>query len=122
MFFLPDWQTHLDLIDDKSAGLEFFIAILSRDANPDGEFANFQRTLAMHTARADERKFLPRLGQYAFTFGNSDGFVYLVFEPSDLPPLIAVTDPALKNAEAACTRIRKRLAQRHGIDRLLSDL
>ena len=50
MFLFPDWQTNFYLVDNVTAGLERFIAVSGRYADPDRALADFQQTDSMHTA------------------------------------------------------------------------
>ena len=52
MFFLPDRQPRLRLVDDVTAGIERGAAMFSCDAHPHGEISELQMTHAMDGGRS----------------------------------------------------------------------
>ena len=75
VFFFPDRQSHLDLIDNVPTGIERLVPVRRRYADPDGAIADVQHAGPVNTVRMKDRELGAGFGNDFFAFGDGDGLI-----------------------------------------------
>ena len=103
MFFLPDRQTNLDLVDDVAARGECLVPMRRRNAYPNGALADLEHAVTMHALGMQDRKLLECLLDDLFPFFDCKGLVDLVLETMHVLAFVVIPDPALERRVPAGT-------------------
>ena len=105
MFFFPDGNGSLDLIDDSTAGAEGGIAVGCRDSNANGDVTDFKMSCAVNATHGDNIILSAYFCKDAITLLLCEGGEGLIFERGNFTTLMVITHPALKTGKTACRRV-----------------
>ena len=116
MLFFPNGHAGLGLVDNVTARVEGYAAMLSGDADPHGEFAELEKADAMGAVRGEDREFLAGLGEDARALFVGEQGVGLVFEREDGLALVTIAHPAFKRDARAGAFIGEGVLERNGVE------
>src|ERR1700726_51637 len=107
VLFLPDRHAMLHFVDDETAGIEGFAAVRRTDSDPHCHVAQIQRADAMDAQRMLRREAPQGFGDDALAFLQREFLERLVFQTSDLLPLVVIPNPPLEAHVAAGARVEQ---------------
>ena len=116
VLFFPDGQAGFGFVNDVTTRVEGSAAMLSGDANPNGEFAEVEMADAMDAVRGEDREFLVRFGDDARALFVGEEGVGLVFEGEDGLALVTIADPALEGDAGAGAFIGEGAGEGGGVE------
>lgn len=117
MFLLPDGDAGLGFVDDGAAGVEGVAAVRRRHAHPDREFAELEKSGAVHAGGAEDRGARRDFGENAGAFLFREGDVGLILQGLDRLALVVIPHPALELDIGAGAQIQQLTRQCRRIKR-----
>src|ERR1700761_2103535 len=119
VFFLPDRQAVLDLVDDVAAGAKGLVAMRRSHTDPHGQVTDGQVAGAVHAMGSQHAIAIDRLLHDTLALGQRQFGIGFVFQAADLAPIVMVAHPAFETAKAARCGVLQRIAQRRDIHRMV---
>src|ERR1700738_2657200 len=115
VLFLPDRHAMLHFVDDETTGVEGLTAMRGADSDPHRHIAQVERADAMDAQHVLHLEAPQRFGEDALTFLHREFLECLVFQTSDVLPLVVIANPAFKADVAACARVEQLAPRSRGI-------
>src|ERR1700694_383843 len=116
VLFLPDRHAMLHFVDDETTSVEGLAAMRGADSDPHCHIAQVERPDAMDAQHVLHGEAPQRFGEDALTFLHREFLECLVFQASDVLPLVVIPNPAFKADVAACARVEQLAPRLSGID------
>src|SRR5271167_570055 len=107
----------LDLVDDETACIEGFAAVLGTYTHPHRHIAQPERAHPMNAQCPRHRESPQRFIDDAIAFLDREFFKRLVFQARDLLTLVMIPDPPLETDVAARAQVLQLLSRSVGVDR-----
>ncbi len=111
MFFFPNRNAGLDLVDDPTARVEAFAAVTGRHLDDDGGVTDGQRPDPVYGADGVETELVHRFGDHAAAFLDGEFVVGRIVQTRDAAAVIVIAHAPPKDDHGAALGSRGKRRQ-----------